>query len=118
VACSTVMVTARATHTPSSGVLCQPTTSDTSGKARASKRRTEASPKNCPVCGSSLNGRKATARFCSGRCRAAGSRMSKAQDFEGLLERMKQAELALHQAADDLADYRKSIELKIGKVAP
>jgi hypothetical protein len=44
--------------------------------------------------------------------------MSKAQDFEGLLQRMKQAELALHAAADDLAEYRKGIEAKIGKVAP
>jgi hypothetical protein len=31
---------------------------------------------------------------------------------------MHRAELALHAAADDLADYRRSIELKIGKVAP
>ena len=62
--------------------------------------------------------RKTTARFCTGKCRAAGSRMSKAQDFGGLLQRMKQAELALHAAADDLAEYRIAIELKVGRLAP
>ena len=44
--------------------------------------------------------------------------MSKAQDFGGLLQRMKQAELALHAAADDLAEYRIAIELKVGRLAP
>ena len=72
-------------------------------------------PRVCSVSGSSLAGRKATAKFCSGRCRAAGSRMSKAQDFEGLLDRMKVAEAALHKAADDLAEFRVGIEMKLGK---
>ena len=33
-------------------------------------------------------------------------------------QRLYKAELALREAADGLADYRRSIELKIGKVAP
>lgn len=70
----------------------------------------------CPVCGSSLEHRKNSAKFCSGKGRAAGSRLRKAHDFEGVLERVKLAEAALHAAADDLAEFRVGIEMKIGKV--
>lgn len=42
--------------------------------------------------------------------------MSRAQDFEGLLQRMKLAEATLHKAAKDLAEFRVGIEMKAGKV--
>jgi len=41
--------------------------------------------------------------------------MSKAQDFEGLLQRLAKAEQALHAAADELGEYRIAIEVRLGK---
>jgi hypothetical protein len=114
-ACSTGVTSARAVHAPAGDVLFKPKTSDTAEAERGAKRPTATPPRKCPVCGSSLQGRKASARFCSGRCRAAASRISRARDFEGLLQRMAKAEQALHAAADDLAEYRVTIEVKIGR---
>jgi hypothetical protein len=108
------MTTARAAHAPAGDVLSQPNTFDTTDHRSGSKSRPGPSARKCRICGANLEGRKTSARFCSGKCRAAASRISKAQDFNGLLQRMWRAEQALHAAADDLAEYRVAIEVKIG----